>query len=91
MDRPDDVPAPVTTTLLPLTAGKATILVMSTRHIILLRSFDTQIETDRSEEFSKDSILIRGTIRAVFSSPITRRLSGSPTPPQPTRPPHRWE
>jgi len=91
--RPAGVPAPFVTSQLPLAAAKESkppasdILVYAPQRVTVLRRVGVdaaQVLVDRSEEFSKDSVLIKGRVRAGQGTPYPQaivRLKNVASPP----------
>lgn len=75
--RPEGLPQPLENNLLPVTAGTASAIVYVSSEVLVVRRLDTTIEVDRSREFERDGVVIRGKIRAALDSPTRARWSGS--------------
>ncbi|MBO0767542.1 MAG: phage major capsid protein [Solirubrobacterales bacterium] len=71
LPRPDGVPDMLLTTQVPYnaTAGTSSVIVYAPAHVAVVRRRDVTIEVDRSQEFSSDSILVRGKLRASLFLP----------------------
>ena len=93
LQRPSDVPAPGVTSQMPLTKGKEAkpdttdVLVYAPQRVTVLRRVGVdaaQVLVDRSEEFSKDNVLIKGRVRAGLGTPYPQsivRLENVASPP----------
>src|SRR5581483_1866974 len=71
LPRPENVPAPATTTQIGHDdeAGTSSILVYAPSKVAVVRRQEVEILVDRSQEFTKDAVLVRGKIRAALFLP----------------------
>jgi uncharacterized protein len=71
LQRPDGVPALATTTQIghDNTTGRASAIVYAPKQVAVVRRQDVEILVDRSQEFTRDAVLVRGKIRATLFLP----------------------
>lgn len=83
LEVPDGVPLRSTTSLIPIMSNTSTAYVFAPRSLAFVRRRDVTIEVDRSQEFTNDSVLVRGKLRGapVFPYPqAVVKITGTPTP-----------
>jgi hypothetical protein len=50
------------------------VLVFAPRHVPVVRRRDITVEVDRSQEFTKDAVLVRAKLRATLFLPYTEAV-----------------
>jgi HK97 family phage major capsid protein len=85
LQRPDGVPPFATTTQIGHDDGDGTAsaIVYAPRQLAVVRRQDVEILVDRSQEFTKDAVLVRGKIRATLFLPYPQavvRVDNLPAP-----------
>jgi HK97 family phage major capsid protein/HK97 family phage prohead protease len=81
--RPQGVPAFATTTQVGQASGRSIALVYGIRQVQVVRRQDVEVLVDRSQEFTKDAVLVRGKIRATLFVPYPEaivKITGLPAP-----------
>jgi HK97 family phage major capsid protein/HK97 family phage prohead protease len=76
LQRPEGVPAFGITSQIghDNTAGTSSALVFAPKSVAVVRRQDVEVLVDRSEEFTKDAVLVRGKIRASLFLPYPRAV-----------------
>lgn len=85
LERPEGVPPMYLTTQVGrnATAGTSTVIVYAPAQLAVVRRRDVTVEVDRSQEFTKDAVLLRGKVRATLFLPYTEavvKITNVPAP-----------
>jgi uncharacterized protein len=74
LGRPDGLPPFFTSKGLPIKAGSGekppttSVIVFAPKSFAMVRRLETRIEVDRSQEFTKDAVFVRGKVRAALGT-----------------------